>query len=237
MKISFHPSSEDIHEIEQWLLQEDKKTGEGFYCNWHLIMSSYNEEKLATISIDTNPVGFVTWQENEKTATISIAEINPKFRSKGLGRNLIATLFNRLRENGICVTDLQCAPASSETAWKKMGYQEFPQGLIYGLDGHKKLYQILVPSLKQTDKDALEIIELWDDEPHIATKEPLWRWHPQIKPGTSELEEPIIHPAHYDWRIRWRKGTDVYKDTKVKYFSKEKVDFNKFIILNQLPEK
>jgi GNAT superfamily N-acetyltransferase len=236
MKVLFTPSQKDIDEIEQWLLQEDKKSGQGFYCNWNLIVSSYNEGNLAAISIDAKPVGFVTWQEDEKTATISIAEIHPKFRSKGLGRTLITALFNRFQENGICVTDLQCAPASSEPAWKKMGYQEFPQGLIYDLDGHKKLYQILVPSLKQTDKDALEIIELWNVEPHIESKV-MWKWEVQSKNGTNELVDSIIHPADPDWRIRWRKGSDVYKDTKVKYFSKEKVDFNKFIILNRMPER
>lgn len=238
MEVSFLPQSRDIDYIKQWLLQEDKKTGEGFYCNWNLILSSYRKGNLATISINEKPIGFVTWLEYEKTATINIIEISPKFRTRGLGRNLIDTLSDRLKENSICVIDLQCAPASSELVWKKMNYCEFPYGLIKNPERYKRLYRILVPPLKRTYQNSGEIIELWNNEPHLTTNiDSSWKWKVRLKSGTSELVNPIIHPAHSDWRIRWKSRSKVYKDTKVKYFCKEKIYFNKFIILNKLPEK
>ena len=48
---SFAPPKDQLDEIERWLIEEDNLKGEGFYCNWEIIASSFDKKNLATVSL------------------------------------------------------------------------------------------------------------------------------------------------------------------------------------------
>ena len=84
---------------------------------------------------------------------------------------------------------------------------------------------------------SYETIDIWNGEPyHIIDTPPKWTCHLEFKDGTRELSTPIIHPSHYDWRIRWRAGDTIIVDEKVKRFADEQIQFGKFVFIRILPE-
>ena len=242
LEVSFLPTNNQIDEIERWLIIEQYKTKEGFYCNWDILLSSYLNKQLAIISQNNNVIGFVTWRiTSEYTARIEIAEIEPEFRGKGVVRELIHQLFNLLRQKNIVAVDLQCTPASSEPAWKHLGFHDFPENsdrFLTKTPEAKKLYINIIPSQEKTfNINIYETIELWNDEPDMTKDQTqaTFNWNIEFKNGTRELLKPIIFPGKPDWRIRWKANGITIKDDKVKYFVKE-IDFGEFIIIKEIPK-
>lgn len=239
-QVTFSPTIEQLGEIETWLIAEQNKTGEGFYCNWNIIKSSYEKHELVTISNKAKTIGFATWWiTSGKTAKIEIAEVKLSQRKKGVGKVLIAELLNYLKNKGIYVVDLQCVPESSEPVWKKLGFIEFPdppENCNFNVCENKKLYKILIESLDpNSSRFSNESIELWNDEPYATIENtlPTYFWNIEFVEGTRRLLKPIIHPGHYDWRLRWRNNGKSIIDRKVKYFLGE-IYFEKFIIIDDL---
>lgn len=240
-QISFSPTKMKFEEVEAWLMIEYNKKREGFYCNWEIIKSFYEDNQLAIASKGNKAIGFITWRFiGGKTVRIEIAEVKPTFRKKGVGKFLVNEFFKFAKEKGAVVCDLQCSPETSEPFWKRLGFVEFTdplENLRFSYDSDKKLYMVLVESLitaKQlTNK---EIIELWNDEPYRTTNSaPTYIWNLEFAEGTRRLLKPIIQPAHYEWRIRWTIDGKVIVDDKIKRFAQEDIDFGTFIIIKELP--
>ena len=239
-EIFFLPTDKQVGEIEKWLIAESKKTGDGFYCNWTIIKSSFHKNELIVISFNNKTVGFATWRlTSEKTARIEIAEIKPKFRKKGIGKKLITELLIFLNDKNICVVDLQCSPENSAPIWKRLGFLDFsgpPEKYNFNPGDNKKLYTILTKHLQaSTGQNIGETIELWDDEPYITDKNtlPKYVWNLEFIEGTRKLSNPIIHPAHHKWRICWKVNGKTVKDDKINRFV-TKIDFGTFIIIDEL---
>ncbi|WP_017257824.1 GNAT family N-acetyltransferase [Pedobacter arcticus] len=211
-----------MDEIEDWLIEERDKTGEGFYCNWNVIKSSYNKNELVIITYKNKTIGFITWSLlTDKTARIEIAEVKPTYRKKGFGKNLLTALLKFLKSKGINVVELRCSPKTSEPIWKSLGFIEFPDPpKNYNFDSlqSKKLYTILRDHCQISDITlADETIELWNEEPHTIDEntQATYLWNIEFIEGTKKLTKPIIHPAHYDWRLRWVIKGKIIKDCKL----------------------
>ncbi|CAM4300693.1 GNAT family N-acetyltransferase [Cytophagaceae bacterium 50C-KIRBA] len=239
-QVTFSPTDKQVGEIEKWLIAERQKTGDGFYCNWNIIKSSFDKNELATISLKNKTIGFATWRlTTDKTARIEITEVKPTHRKKGIGKKLTTHLLNFLKDKGVCVVDLQCSPDTSEPVWKRLGFVEFPdppENYNFNFDDNKKLYSILTEHLHTSSvQRADETIELWNDEPYTTDENtpPTYIWNLEFIDGTRKLLKPIIHPAHYEWRLRWRINGKTIKDDKIKRFKTE-IDFGTFIIIDEL---
>jgi predicted GNAT family acetyltransferase len=239
-QVTISPTQKQVGEIKKWLIEERQKTGDGFYCNWNIIKSSFDKNELATISLNNKTIGFATWRlTTDKTARIEITEVKPTYRTKGIGKKLTTHLLNLLKEKGVCVVDLQCSPRTSEPIWKRLGFVEFPdspENYKFNSDVNKKLYLILTEHLQtSSDQHANETIELWNDEPYNTDENtpPTYIWNLEFIDGTRKLSKPIIHPAYYEWRLRWRINSKTIKDDKIKRFKPE-IDFGTFIIIDDL---
>lgn len=240
INISFKPTNDQLAEIKKWLIEEEKRTGDGFYCNWEIIESSFAKKNLATISQDEKTIGFITWYNNSNhTSRIDIIEIKPTHRSKGLGKILISKLLEKLRSKIIYAVKLECAPSYSEPIWRHLGFIDFPEHRFLWNRQNKELYKILIPHL-ETQKliNAVECIELWNDESFgNQSLNSKWKWQLVFKEGTRELVRPIIHPCHDDWRIKWTLNGATIRDDKVKYFDKQVKNFGDFLIINRMPKR
>ncbi|REA57119.1 hypothetical protein DSL64_24465 [Dyadobacter luteus] len=135
--------------------------------------------------------------------------------------------------------DLQCSPDSSEPIWKLLGFVEFPdppEHYKFSSEDNKKLYSILTDHLPTSSVQRTgEVIELWNNEPYKTTNNipPAYVWNLEFKDGTRKLTTPIIHPAHYKWRLRWSLNGKTIRDDKIKRFKTE-IDFGTFIIIDEL---
>lgn len=239
-RVSLSPTNKQVKEIEQWLRSEKEKTGGGFYCNWNIIKSSFDNNELVTISLNNRTIGFATWRRTTgKTARIEIAKVKHTHREKGIGKKLTGFVLDFLKDSGVCVVDLQCSPSDSEPFWKRLGFVEFPdppENYNLNSDDNKELYLILTEHL-QTSLTQLadETIELWNYQRYKKDDNtpPTYIWNVKLIERTRRLLRPIIHPAHYDWRLRWRIDGKIIYDGKVKRF-KPGIDFRKYIIIDEL---
>jgi hypothetical protein len=58
-QINTAPTQFDLEEIEKWLIEEDKKFNEGFYCNLTIIEKAFNNNELVTLDFKERPIGFL----------------------------------------------------------------------------------------------------------------------------------------------------------------------------------
>jgi len=61
LEINLSPSVKDLKIIENWLIKEDKKYNSGFYCNWNIIEKSFKSDKLISLELNKNVIGFVIY--------------------------------------------------------------------------------------------------------------------------------------------------------------------------------
>lgn len=238
--ICYEPALSQIDYIQEWLIDEYNRVGEGFYCNWKIIKKAFESKRIATInSNDGLPIGFAIWFfQTDKIVTIDIISILPNKRRTGCGKRLVWNLLAHFKKSGVVAVEVECISDQSESFARSFGFQEFPQNLerAFSGSGYQQFHKILEPSLSPfIDNSNGSIIELWDDEPHKIKDEPAkWIWTAHVKKGTRELLIPIIHPAYYDWRIKWSYNDNIYYDGKIKRFE-NKIHFGKFIIIRKLP--
>lgn len=241
-KISLEPSAVALNEIKDWLIKEDLKNGDGFYCNWHLIEKSIENKHIAVLLVNNKAIGFVTWRSyDDFNAIVDIMEIKPSHRKKGFGKELISYLLDHFIQNNIYVTELQCAPASSEKIWRKFGFIDFPEDndTTNWNRGNKKLYKILIDSAEKIiHAEFKESIHLWNNEPYRTDKTaPFVSFGLNFINGTRNLLKPIIYPCNRNWRLQWIIDNVTIKDDKIKYCFKDEFVFGNFLIIKNLPEK
>lgn len=241
-KINFSPTDKEISEIEKWLIDEDNKSGEGFYCNWNIITSSHRDKRLVSISHRNKAIGFATfYHSSDKTVKIEIAEVKPTYRKKGVGKKLVDELLKDFKEKGFLLVHLQCSPETSEPIWKRLDFIDFPdppENYNFSISADKQLFRILTDYLEPNNLvETGDKIELWNDEPYMTRNIlPKYTWNIDFIKDTRKLRKPIIHPGHYEWRIRWTSNGQIVVDDKVKYFGID-IGFGTFIIIDELPKR
>lgn len=227
MKLNTNPNSEQLAKIKTWLVEEKENFNEGFYCNWNIIENSFNENQLFVLEFKKMIVGFISWTNHGgKYVDIDIMEINPKFRSKGLGRILFNKTEEFFKENNYLAIKLFCSPESSESFWQKMEFKKFPKrGYSESeLTYYKPLINAKEPSI---DKFLTNKIELWDIEPYeLKEQKPKWTWE------INNDIYPILHPCNPNWNLRHTRNGQIIKEDKIKYFDrKNEIEFGPFLYL------
>ena len=231
---NFNPTEKHLSQLEKWLIDELNKTGIGFYKNWNIITKSFDKNELVVLTENDFAIGFLVYNIYEVIIEIDIAELNPNYRNKGLGRKLIEDTLSEFKKNGVMVCELFCSPENSEPIWKSLGFENFPD---FPHDSKIRMFKPLVPSLTISEPNEMnERIELWNMEPYLAEKNiPEWTWNITFKENSRELIKPIIHPANYDWQLSWKKGTETKFKNKVKRYNSDRIEFGNFIVIKALP--
>jgi len=233
-EIIFNPEIQHISEIEKWLEEECNLNNNDIYCNINEVYNSFKDNRLIIINEDEYAIGFLEYSIQGYVATIARAVIKPNRRRKGLGKKFIENCCSYFKNSGAYVVDLYCSPIESENAWKKFGFLNLPDGVTR--ETRIFMYKILVPTLPLIEEqDSIEIIQLWNDESIIdSDAKPTWTWKIERFKSSKKLVKPIIHPANYEWIIRWSKGGETIEKTKIKKFNQKGVDSGKFLIITEL---
>lgn len=233
IKISFNPTQQDLNEISKWMVEE-KNTPITNNANWPSISSAFESKLLIIATHQNKAVGFYTLSKGALTICIGVAEVKPDFRQNGIGKLLLESIIEKYVIQNFYALYLYCAPVASQIVWKKLGFKFYPNNSTNDKSDKVQMYKILTPYLNTrqgTSKIENEIIEIWNDEPHLTQDDkPSWVWFLKYKKNTKVLQKPIVHFGHYEWRIRWRKGDNVYKDCKYKNFDRENDEFQAMII-------
>ena len=232
-------SNQQILQIKEWLSKEENKSNTGFYCNWNTILRAIENNEVYYVSVNNQIAGFLVWNTYDLNLRINIAEVKPGMRRKGIGKLLVNSALEHFKTQGFMVADLECNPPSSESFWRTLGFVDFPMTGNINLfeHGDLRLYKSLHTRSEITQADPTdEVIEVWQKEPiEVKDAKPDWTWVINYIDKVGTLEKPIIQPSKKDWRIRWRKGNDVYEDKKAKYFAGLDICHGDFIIIQRLP--
>lgn len=183
---------------------------------------------LAIITSDHEAIGFVTWDIFKRSAHIAVAVICAPYRKSGAGRVIVNAILNFLKQQGLAAVYLECAPASSEYFWRKMGFQPMPDIPAYTDKGSPALFKILSVSQEKsvTAGEAIQIYKWGSDERTV--------WPVSYRTGTNQLINPIIAPAYKDWCIEHIKSGIVLRSDKIKNFRSGTCYDDPFLIITEL---
>jgi GNAT superfamily N-acetyltransferase len=235
-QINTAPTQLDLEKIEKWLIEEDRESNEGFYCNWTIITKAFKNKELVTLDFKESPIGFLVWSNCENYAEIDIFEIHPEHRKKGFGQVFFDKISENFKRKEFIAIKLFCSPRESEKFWKKMGFIKFPNR---GYSESDLIYFKPLIEISATSKNVLteNKVELWDVEPYQKDDNlPKWTWNIEIK--NNKLILPIIHPCNCNWNLRWTKNGKTIREDKVKYFDtkKNRVEYGPFLYIEKLIE-
>ncbi len=232
-QLNIAPAKSELAIIKQWLYDEYKALNcqSGFYCNWEIIEKGFKQNKIFICSLKDSPVGFVLWDNTEGCVNIQILAVSSSMRHLGIGKSFVEMLYEYFRMNEAFVIKCFCSPEKSVSFWEgKMRFIQYPN-MKYS-KSELTFYKLLIPNNPLTNEfNLINKLELWDDEPHIAShKEPKWCWNIDI----NLQSYPIIHPCDPNWNLRLTKNGGIVKEDKVKYFiNKQKsIEKNDFLYIN-----
>jgi GNAT superfamily N-acetyltransferase len=108
--------------IRAWLLEEHTRAGGGLYDNVHMLPKAQVEGRLYCVMSAEMPVGFVMVHRMTEGASISLMEVHPDHRGKGIGKQLALFAIDLLLADGAKYIEVECAPHESEPFWRGMGF-------------------------------------------------------------------------------------------------------------------
>jgi GNAT superfamily N-acetyltransferase len=220
-RILFEPTLEHLNQLHTWLKEEYETQGEGFFCNWRIIETSFEAGELFCIATGESVVGFLVWTKRDRQVRLDICEVHPEYRRMGLAHNLVESSLMKFAGEGVLVAELECQPPTSEPIWRQMGFIDFPGQLRDPyLNAGIELYRPLQPAARANTRTTCEeVLELWSCEPwDTENKAPTWTWEIVREQGSTRLADPIIFPCSREWKLRWRRGETTLAEKKVKYF-------------------
>ena len=213
-----------------WLILEIENTGEGFYNNWSLIKSAFENNKVAVIEKGKHVLGFIVWKDGEIHREIDIMAIKPDLRGKGIGKQFIKEFEKETLVQGLVAVKLFCEPRNSQFFWQRMDFIKFPNR-GYG-DPDLTFFKPLVKSVKPYfGKSLAHRLELWDREPYqVKNHSPQWTWNLDEVSGVK----PIIQPCSPEWMIKVFNKGEVTVEGKLKYYegSNKRLFFSPFMFIN-----
>ena len=229
MSFNTDPNSDQLEQVKTWLIEEDKKFNEGFFCNWKIIENSYKQNRFFTFSHNGQTIGFISWTEYSNSYVgIDIMEIHPELRKKGFGELFYKKTEEYFKFKKFKAIKLFCSPKESERFWQKMEFIKFPnRGYSESeLTYYKPLIDINQILIGETNNK----LELWNLEPYeINEQKPKWTW--EIK----ENHKPILQPCNGNWNLRLTLNGKVIKEDKVKYFSRNKeIEIGPFLFIETI---
>jgi hypothetical protein len=241
LTVSFNPTQDHLSQIHAWLTNELKETGEGYKKNWGIILKA-NERNCMAILLEKNlAVGFAIWYELELQVRLDIFCIQMNRRKEGLGIFFLDKLMSEFVTKQKYAIELQCAPPTSETYWRKHGFTDLSYQTSVAIGQNRWLYRNIVPSAERSPIENLgDFIALWDYEPSIVKIhhiQPKWTWKIEPEDSSNVLNKPVVFPCQPDWQIQYIKNGRPVETTKAKYFNEQNAHSNKMLVIKSISRK
>lgn len=217
-EIIYSVTEQHLNEIEQWLSDKQNESVSPIYNHWDFISAKQRTGQMMCLKMDGSVIGFITWISdfNYPLQSIEYLVICDKFQGKGYGRLLVNYCFDLFIKKGIKAVILLSATEESDIFWEKMGFERYPKEY----DNNKYHYKFIVDSQKNISKNkADEVIEIWTAYSSDVNV-PSYTFEIVYETDLNTLRTPIIMLCDDSWRIRWRKGAQIFKDCQIKRFYK-----------------
>ena len=124
MDITFAAASPArLREVIRWLQEEHEVGGDGFYCNANVIEHSFAERKVVCALAEEKVVGFSVFYIVPPASGLSIIEVHPQYRKRGVGRKLMAATLMTLSQRGALYVTADCTSEAGMALCKGSGFQ------------------------------------------------------------------------------------------------------------------
>jgi hypothetical protein len=225
--VDFQPNLAQQERVKSWMASENLENT-GLYHYPDNITYHAGKRTLAIITTDHEAIGFVTWDIFKRSGHIAVAAIAAQYRKSGAGRFMVEAVLNNLKLQGMAAIHLECAPASSENFWRKMGFQAMPDIPAYTDRGSPALFKILSTAQETgvTTGEAIHIYKWGSNERTV--------WPVSYRTGTNKLKNPIITPAYKDWCIEHIKSGIALRSDKIKNFKSCTCYDDPFLVITEL---
>lgn len=235
MELIYEIENQIVEELREELIKEEN----GFFCNWNVIEDSIRGGQAVCFVHRNKVVGFCTWSDHHEYITIELFEILEKWRGKHLGIQSFELIEEYFKIKNKWAFKLNCAPRESYSFWKRCGFIDFPKEMFFLPE--LSMWKPIIDQPNSNRFDDNDRIELWNVDPSFSQEgSPVWAW--SVEEINSGLK--LIHPAYYDWNIRWIRNGLVLGESRLKKITKINDEFVKspFLIIksiteNQLREK
>lgn len=232
MILDYSLNTANFHKIISWLRQEWEDTGSGFYSNREIIRKAYEGKRILACIRENEPIGFLTWTEYKDKSKIyidlDIIAIHQEFRGQGIGKEFYNLAEKYFIKRGVIVLKLFCSPASSESFWKAIGFQKYPDTGY--AEPHLTYYKPLIGHNESISTLPPNRFELWNTENYKASDfDPKWRW------DVERDFKSIVQPCNSDWKLRLVLNDEIVKEDKVKYFTSKyhELEIGSFLYINR----
>lgn len=233
IETTFNPTQNHLDDIEKWMVEE-KKIPISENGNWTSVIDAFQRNTLIVATLKNETIGFYALRYTQSTLIINVAEVKPNYRRKGVGRLLLKEIIEKYKNEEVFVLKLHCSPKSTHLIWRDLGFEYFPDSPADTSAGKIEMYKIIKPLLSCLNGNlnpTSEVVEIWDNEPgYTNDNNPTWVWKLEYLENSNILKKPIVHFGHYKWRVRWRKGDDIFRDCRYEYFDMKNEVFYCMII-------
>ena len=100
-RLLLRPTEAHLDQTEAWLQEEYREHGEGFFCNWNVIVKAFKDREMAVALIEEKAVAFIVWWRWKETAGLSILSVRPDLRRRGIGRALAKRILSKFEKSGV----------------------------------------------------------------------------------------------------------------------------------------
>jgi GNAT superfamily N-acetyltransferase len=217
------PTQQHLDDLEAWLRREQEETGEGFFCNWNIIQSCFDDNVLHCAVQSGVAVALSVWERSRGRAEMHIVTVRPDLRRAGVGRRLVEHTMAELQRDGVVVVEGECKPTTSEPFWRRLGFEDPPRH-PHGRGGIRLFRRLVDHHVATDDATCACTLTLWSAPDYgIDADTESWTWN--LGPLTGDgwrLGKPIIHPCpDPDWCVEVRASGNVLFRGKLKYLPED----------------
>tara|TARA_R110002072_G_scaffold28296_13_gene91103 strand:+ start:1432 stop:2304 length:873 start_codon:yes stop_codon:yes gene_type:complete len=244
--LEFVPAALDqILDIEAWLQADFEAAGEGFWCNWSVILRAFAANQVLCAVEGSATVGFAVWSESSDSESgfisarvfeIDIVVVKTAERGRGIGQAIVAALLNSFHRLGGIAVRGQCSPQESITFWRdKIGMHSYPPES--GERDPNRLFMFLSPGTSPPVSADVPTIEFRaalryyreETESFALYESPAVLYPPELdgRERLLALLRPILCAVNYDVFLRLSVGDRVVFDDKVKRLSIRGCDYTR----------
>ncbi|MCU7618481.1 GNAT family N-acetyltransferase [Chryseobacterium sp. PBS4-4] len=197
--VSFDPTPDHMDEIYSWTTFPPN--------NFPSIDQSYRKKNICIVTKENKVVGFFAYKLTSRCVEIVIAETKKEFRSTGIAKLLLNTLSKHLNPKGYLAYHLYCAPEESQYAWKKLGFEYYPESQYGKADKKIEMFKIFgdcctVVENSKNINPTDNVIKIWDY--NIGEDDDLPRWIVKFDmvENSKKLVKPFLFFGEDDWKIK-----------------------------------
>jgi hypothetical protein len=220
--VSYRSDASHLSQIELWLTEELKLTGEGYKHNWEIILAAHKQGCMAVLLEGDIAIGFAIWRELTFHIRLDIFCIEMRRRKKGYGKLFFTSLVQEFKSQQKFAIELQCSPADSEPYWRFHGFTDLHSQNIVTPRQNLWLYRPVVDVAPQCEQQPKgDYLSLWDTSPDFANAAklaPRKSFAIEYEKDRSELKNPIVVFCQPDWQVNLISDGEIIQSSKAKYF-------------------